>query len=179
MDIDQRLNSIRLPSAFFGPLVALSFNLWWFAAVYWRDQVALMLLGLWLVLCGLSPNRLRSLLLSLAFAAIGLSLELVLSLLGVYQFANQTLVPLWLIVLWLHFSFCLQHGFLFLCRLPLWQQSLAGAIAAAWSYFAAEALGAVELPFGYLSSLSLIAGAWALLLPLMLNISKYYWSHEP
>lgn len=105
----------------------------------------------------------------LGLAAIGVSLDALLTLSGVFVF-DQT--PWWLLLLWMGFVMTLGHSMRWLSRLRWWQLMLIGAVAGPSSYIAGWRLGAVTLPLGVWLSLLVLILLWALLLPLLVRCDQ-------
>ncbi|WP_335903127.1 DUF2878 domain-containing protein [Shewanella algae] len=101
-------------------------------------------------------------------AVIGIALDAMLHLGGVFEFDSPSLLlPLWLCCLWGHFAATLGVSLAWLRDLPKWQQVLFGAVGGAGSYLAAFRLEAVAWPLGQSATFSLLILIWSLLLPLL------------
>lgn len=100
-------------------------------------------------------------------AALGLGLDVLLALSGIYTF-DGALFPIWLVVLWLSFAHALHHALVFLRNWPVPVVALLGALTGPASYLLGHLLGAVDFPHGLLPTLVLLGLCWALLLPLTL-----------
>lgn len=101
-------------------------------------------------------------------AVIGIALDAMLHLGGVFEFDSPSrLLPLWLCCLWGHFAATLGVSLAWLRDLPRWQQAFFGAVGGAGSYLAAFRLEAVAWPLGQSATFSLLIFIWSLLLPLL------------
>ncbi|MCE2596184.1 DUF2878 domain-containing protein [Motilimonas cestriensis] len=154
-------------------LNALMFQLVWFAAILlqqdaWPYVSALLLLHFYL-----SPTRRQDLPLLIGVSFVGMLVDSALSLSGVFVFADQAILPVWLAFLWFHFAVALNHSLAWLRRLPLLLVALMGSISGPLSYLGGYRLGAVELPLGALSSALIIAVLWALALPAYVHFSVW------
>ena len=149
---------------------ALWFQTVWFFAVLGREAflpATLLMIALHLYLVS---NKSRELLQLSSVAAIGIGADAMLHITGVYQFAGNALVPLWLCGLWLAFATTMTRSLAFLGQRP-WLAAVAGAVALPLNYWAGQRLGAVT--FGYPLPVTLVAVAltWGILLPVMYRLS--------
>ncbi len=150
-------------------LNALLFQLGWFLCVFAAQQPWLLLgvplllaihLG-WVAGWHAEDRLLVSVLLS------GAALDSTLLQMGVLDFAGDSLLlPLWLAALWLLFGTTLNHCLAWSAR-PWWRASLLGACGGPLSYYAGAQLAGVGMPLGLWPSLLILAGCWAVLLPLL------------
>lgn len=155
---------------------ALWFNALWFQGIWFSTvwgqasllPVALALLAVHIFLVG---DRLAEIRQMACVGAIGIGADALLSATGVYQFADNALVPLWLCCLWLAFAAVLGRSLAYLSgRLLLC--GLAGAIAFPLNYWAGQRLGAVEFGYSVPVTLVILALVWGLLLPLMYRMTR-------
>jgi len=149
---------------------ALWFQTTWFFAVLGRDAMlpaTLSLIALHLVL---ARNTTRELLQLSSLAAIGISVDAILHGVGIYQFAGNVLVPLWLCGLWLAFATTLSRSLAFLGQRP-WLAALAGAVALPLNYWAGQRLGAVEFGYALPVTLVVISLTWGIMLPVLYRLT--------
>lgn len=146
----------------------LGFQLvWWSCVLLGNSAVPVVLVALALHLYFHSQPR-REAALVLVAACLGIVVDSALTLLGVFQFPNDTwLIPLWLIVLWFGFCATLRQGLNFLDGRYLVGAAL-GAIGGSTSYLSAAKLGAVELGLSWISTTVILTLIWALLMPTLL-----------
>jgi hypothetical protein len=149
---------------------AVLFQLAWFSAVIGRESFILVTTALLVVHFLVTPTVLKDVKGAGIIALIGILADSTLSALNIFDFAQQALIPVWLILLWLHLGAALPHGFAFMKKLKTWQVCLIGAVAGPVSYFAGFRLGAVELPYGVIISCGLLSLIWLLLLPVFVLI---------
>ncbi|MDX1301444.1 DUF2878 domain-containing protein [Photobacterium sp.] len=148
--------------------ITLGFNLYWLLAVWGQfDYIWLlivMLIGCWWTFRG-----------SWRFAIIagitGISMDMLLSYFGVYQFAGNAL-PLWLILLWLGFS-----SFVWLVRkviqnYPPYVLVIIGSIGGMISYWAGFRLEAVSWPLGIPVTVIILLVAWLVYFMILLVLLK-------
>lgn len=109
-------------------------------------------------------------LLSSVIGFIGLCVDCLLSIAGVFEFANNALIPLWLIVLWLGFPLTLRRGLKFLVRFPR-LSVLAGSVGGASSYWSGFAFGRVDFAYSTEMTLLILLFVWALLFPALMFLS--------
>jgi hypothetical protein len=149
----------------------LLFKISWIALVLFQDRgviPALVLIGM-KVLCW--PATPRMLAQSMIVLLSGIGMDLVLSSAGVFNF-GETLLPIWLAVLWLAFALTMPRGFAFIGRLhPLWQ-SLCGIFAGLAGYFAGYLVGAVDFDYSLPNTAVTISLCWAVFVPLQFFISR-------
>ncbi|MES2821059.1 MAG: DUF2878 domain-containing protein [Pseudomonadota bacterium] len=155
---------------------ALLFQLGWFACVLSPRYPVLLLVPLLAIavhLAWVSSWALEGKLLVSVFLA-GSALDTVLMHLGVFDFGEERLLlPLWLALLWLLLASTLNHCLAWTAK-PWWRASLLGAISAPLSYYGGAQLAGVGLPYGTWPTLALLAGIWALALPLMQAFAGFY-----
>lgn len=149
---------------------ALWFQTTWFFVVLGREAflpATLLMIALHLFLV---RNTRRELLLMSSVAAIGIGADAILHITGVYQFAGNALVPLWLCGLWLAFATTLTRSLAFLGQRP-WLAALAGAVALPLNYWAGQRLGAVTFGYSLPVTLVIVALTWGILLPALYRLS--------
>ncbi len=148
----------------------LAFELFWMLAVVGQNHpLALLgLVGLLLLQFALSDQRLGDLRV-LPLALIGIALDSLLTLTGVFEFDA---LPLWLALLWCGFILTLGHGLAWMRTRPIYQQWLLGALAGSTSYMSGWRMEAVALPLGWIPSTLLLALIWGALLPLLVQLDK-------
>ena len=133
--------------------------------------VALLIVGAWLLAASRPAALLQLIVLT---GVVGYSFDSWLSVLGLIQYhagsALAPLAPLWILALWLLFSTTLPTALRWL-QTQLRLASFLGAVAAPLAYYGAERLGALSLPSAW-PALSAQAAGWALLLPLLLQLSR-------
>ena len=154
-------------------LNALIFQLVWFAAILLQQEAWPYVSALLLLHFYLSPTRRQDLPLLVGVSLVGMLVDSALSLSGVFVFADQAVLPLWLAFIWFHFSVALNHSLAWLRRLPILLVAVIGSISGSLSYLAGYRLGAVELPLGALSSALIIGALWALALPAFVHFSVW------
>ncbi|MES2627163.1 MAG: DUF2878 family protein [Pseudomonadota bacterium] len=147
------------------------FKLSWVLLVWGQQSgcwpAILLLLGS-LALHPAASGALRSL---FAVALTGVLVDQLLTSAGLFVFSEKY-IPAWLIVLWLHFGLVLPQGLRFLAALPRWLQVATGALAGPLSYFAGQQLGAVDFGLSVYPTMLLLATVWAMLLPLLLELTN-------
>ena len=157
-------------------LNALLFQAGWFACVFaarepWLLAVAALALlahFLWVGRWAAEGRLVASVLIA------GSALDSFLLQLGVFDFgAERVLVPLWLALLWALLATTLNHCLAWTAR-PWWLGSLLGAVAGPLSYWAGASIAGVSLPLGSIPTLLLLAGLWALLMPVLHGFAALY-----
>ncbi len=151
---------------------ALWFQGLWFCTVLGRDAmlpvaVTLLLFHIWFSRD--YRNEVRQL---LVVGGLGMSVDAVLSYVGVFQFGGGALVPLWLCCLWLGFAAALGRSLAWLSRWGI-LASLVGAIAFPLNYWAGMRLGGVEFGYPLPVTLGVLALIWAFMLPVMFRVTAW------
>ncbi len=150
---------------------ALWFQATWFCCVIGREPwvpLALLSLALHFALVADRIGEFRRL---LPIALIGIAVDVVLTLTGVFVFDAAFIVPLWLVVLWWVFAAALYRSFAKIGQ-SLWLAAVLGGIAVPFNYRVGAELGAVSLPYGDMISIAVLVAVWSLLLPLLYRVSQ-------
>lgn len=111
----------------------------------------------------------------LPIALIGIVMDTLLSMLGVFEFSHT---PYWLALIWIGFVLSLGHSLNWLSHLPRLLLIPIGAIAGTLSYLAGWRLHAVELPLGWVQSSMILALSWAVIFPLLVVLNDYIRRHS-
>ena len=149
---------------------AVWFQATWFCCVLGREPwvpVALLSLALHFYLVSDRSLEFRRL---LPIAMVGIGVDVVLTLTGVFDFDSATIVPLWLILLWWVFAAALYRSFAKIGQ-SMWLAAVLGGIAVPFNYMVGAGLGAVSLPLGEMLSIAILVAIWIFLLPLLYRIS--------
>ena len=145
------------------------FQATWFCCVLGREPwvpLALLSLTLHFFLVedrGAEARRL------LPIAAAGITVDVLLTLAGVFDFGVATIVPLWLIVLWV-VAAAMYRSFAKIGQ-SLWLAAILGGVAVPFNYMVGAGLGAVSLPLGTTVSAVVLVAVWVALLPILYRIS--------
>lgn len=150
------------------------FQLVWFVAVFFTAQGELFLIFSLLLHFYLSPNRKQDLASLISISLIGGLADAGVSWLGFMVFSEGVLMPLWLLLLWAHFSVTLNHGMSWLNKIPLYLQVLFGGLFGPLSYYAGYKLGAVDFLPPEWRTLFILIVIWSTLLPVYLLLSRIY-----
>ena len=81
--------------------------------------------------------------------------------------------PVWIVTLWLGLSLTLNHSFRWLQHRP-WLSVVFSAIGSPLSYWAGVKLGAAELPSNPIPTLVIFGLSWAIVLPAILQLARYW-----
>lgn len=149
------------------------FQIIWLIAVVYRENTLLLLLISLALHFLLTPTRRCDLQGVVVITLLGSLADYLLSVCGVLIFANSTFIPLWLILLWSHFALSLNHGMLWLIKLPTYARILFGAIFGTLSYYAGAQLGSVTLGSNLLLSLFSLSVIWAVMLPVYIAVTSF------
>jgi hypothetical protein len=159
---------------YFPLLNALWFQLIWFAAILYQQQAIYLMLSSLLLHFLLSPHKLVDLKLMATVAGIGILCDGILSYSHVFIFPDQSLLPAWLGLLWLHFALALNYSLVWLNRFHYRIVAIIGLAAGAVNYFAAYKLGAVEFGYSVNVSLFIVAVIWMVSLPVYIIMQKRF-----
>ena len=146
------------------------FQATWFCCVLGREPwVPLALLSLTLHFF-LVEDRVAEARRLLPVAAAGITVDVLLTLAGVFDFGVVTIVPLWLVVLWWVFAAAMYRSFAKIGQ-SLWLAAILGGVAVPFNYMVGAGLGAVSLPLGTTVSAVVLVAVWVALLPILYRIS--------
>jgi hypothetical protein len=157
--------------------ITLGFNLYWLLAVWGQFDyiwlLIMMLVACWWIFRG-------SWRFAIIAAITGISMDVLLSYVGVYQF-EENVIPLWLILLWLGFA-----SFVWLLRNVIRNYSpyvlvVVGSIGGTISYWAGFRLEAVSWPMGIPVTVMITLLGWliySMILLLLLKLSVQRWGED-
>ncbi|UJF18361.1 DUF2878 family protein [Vibrio sp. SS-MA-C1-2] len=169
-DINQWVNPV------FPFLNAVWFQGVWFIAVLAPETSALLFLFSIFLHLTLSYYFLgawrRDILVMLLVASIGILIDATLAQLGYFTFYSQQIMPLFLVMIWLHFAIALNYSLVWLNRLPMIWLALLGAVVGSANYFAASKLGAVSFDKGVGITLTIVGTIWLISLVLFMMIQR-------
>ncbi|KAB2825860.1 DUF2878 domain-containing protein [Aliivibrio finisterrensis] len=157
---------------YFPIINAVWFQLVWFSVILYQQQAIPFLLVSILLHLFVSPTRKIDFCLLILISLLGVFGDVLLSFAGVYQFANNALIPVWLILLWCHFGFAINHSLGWLSRFHLGLVALIGAIAGPLNYLAGHRFGVVDFSYSYQITLFIIGVIWAVNLPVFILIQR-------
>ena len=153
-------------------LNVIGFNLIWFGLVYWGNMfIPLAVLALTLHLRFLSTNK-NEVKLIFAITIIGIIVDSLLKLTGVFMFYESVQIPFWLITLWACFAATICHSLSFLNSSKTRQLLIGGALSPL-SYIAGEKLDAVEFGQSMLDTYMILAVIWAVLFLLFFKLKSF------
>ena len=145
----------------------------WFSAALLRDNSIVVMVFLLAVHAYLTPKRQVDLYTVMLILPIGIASELLLISSGLLSYQSGLLLPVWMVLLWIHLSLSLNHSLLWMQKIPVIWQSLLAALAGAGSYAAATNFEAIHLHESQVASLLIIAAIWAVQFPLMMKVAKH------
>ncbi len=156
-------------------IISVWFQLLWFLAVLGQQdfQIPLLLLVaisyLWLFQKGKQYVAQ-----ALGLACLGIIVDSFNQLLGIFQFQTN-LIPLWLLGLWMIFSWYANLIAMKLTQFPFILVVIIGALGGALSYFAGWRLGAVSWPYSPAFTFGVVAIEWALITGLIVKSCCNKW----
>jgi hypothetical protein len=156
------------------PFNLIANNLIWIGCVIGREQTIWLIGPAVIVYVAILVNTQTVKFYQIAIPAmIGISVDSVLTLLGIYQFENTSLIlPLWLIILWIAFSTTLTSSLHMLGKNKIIAVAI-GSIGMPINYLAGERLGAVYFGQSHLVTISLLCILWAICLPLLYHATEF------
>lgn len=149
----------------------ISFQSAWLIAVNMQQQGLLILSFILVSHFLFSQHRSRDLLSLVCITLVGCLFDLSISYLGIFSFKEGQLLPFWLIFLWANFALTFYYSMAWLARLPILLQAILGGIFGTLSYYSAFKLGAVEYPFGEMTTIICLILIWSVTLPVYIFIS--------
>ncbi len=145
------------------------YQLTWFTAVLGGTAYGWLLALLMFMHLVLVSSWRRELALMATVAALGCSMDALLSAAGYFQFVESRWlpIPLWHVAIWLGFAGTLRHSMAFMVGRPR-LMTFAAAIFAPLTYLAAQRFGAVEFPLGDFPTAIVIGLSWLTVTPLLI-----------
>ncbi|WP_286269402.1 DUF2878 domain-containing protein [Thalassotalea hakodatensis] len=148
------------------------FNLLWLALVIYGNA-AIILALLWLGAFAWNKKLTRhEFYLAAVITFLGISIDNILTVLGIFRFPNETFIPYWLIVLWACFS-CLLLRAPQQLKTTRWLQVTLPMFFAPLSYFVGFQLSAVKFAWGVLPTMLLLSVIWPLFIMLAFSLENY------
>lgn len=142
-------------------IMAIAFDLYWTLVVLFRERGLIIWLGLAIVAClMLSPARRVS---ALLLAAAGSVLDALWALTGLIAFTGESLMPLWMVALWLMFATVWTH-LTTITTLPGWALTLLATLGGPVAYLIGERLGAIVFLEPTFIVVSWLAPGWLVLM---------------
>ena len=168
----QQINKLRAYGIIDKPWFnALWFQLTWFSCVIGRESwlgASFALIGLHFLLASAPRKELYNL---TPIIAVGVAVDALLSAVGVFDFGS-TLIPMWLIVLWIAFATTITRAFAFFEQRPLMAAGV-GALGVPFNYAIGAKLGAVNLPLEPMFTAVVLICVWGLLFPSLFRIAAH------
>lgn len=145
----------------------------WIALVLFQDAGVLPALACILLKLLCWPATPRMLAHSVGVLLAGVAMDLLLSALGVFRF-DTTLMPSWLVVLWLAFALTVPRGFVIIGRLRPLLQGVCGMLGGLIGYLGGYLAGSVS--FGYDLAITgvVIALCWGCFVPLVFYAGRRF-----
>ncbi|WP_394129651.1 DUF2878 domain-containing protein [Shewanella maritima] len=153
---------------------AASFQLVWWLGVLYDNQYLWLSTTVIAVHVLLSKQKQVDVITLLACAIIGISIDGMLVLSGVFHFAQS---PIWLMCLWCIFALSLNYSLAAFKRLPTLLQATLGGVFGALSYIAGAKFEAVSFPLDLFLTSILLFLIWSALFPVLLFISSWVSHH--
>lgn len=154
---------------------AIGFQAVWWGSILLGDTAAFAVIALLVLHFAFHSQPMVEAGAVVASGVVGFSVDLMLTMAGVFTFPTAYLTlalpPVWLLLLWFAFSATLRNSLSVLRKYRV-LASVLGAITGASTYIAAAKLGAVELSFGYLATFLLLLPVWAVLFPCLLILTE-------
>ena len=151
---------------------AIWFQSTWFSAVFGQNDLLPLTIALVLLHFLITENVVSEIRHTFLIGGIGISVDSVLSICGVFNFNNDALLPFWMCTLWIAFSTTLTRSLSFLSYRPILAIIL-GALIVPLNYGVGERVGAVEFGLDTEYTFLTLSIIWAVLLPSLYRISSY------
>jgi hypothetical protein len=146
----------------------VSFQLMWLSLIWGGNAWLAISLTILALHFALTPSRLDDFKV-LPLALVGFAIDLLITQFGFFSFTGW---PLWLLVLWMAFILNLGHSMRFLRKFKLVFLVCFSAVGGTYAYWVSWKLGAVELPYGALTSLAIVALNWGIFLPICVKLDR-------
>ena len=150
----------------------LWFQSTWFSAVLGQNDLLPLTITLVVLHFLITENVVSEIRHAFLIGGIGISVDSVLSICGVFNFNNDALLPFWMCALWIAFSTTLTRSLSFLSYRPILAIIL-GALIVPLNYGVGERVGAVEFGLDTQYTFLTLSIIWAVLLPSLYRISSY------
>ena len=151
---------------------AIWFQSTWFSAVLGQNDLLPLTIALVVLHFLITENFVSEIRHAFLIGGIGISVDSVLSICGVFNFNNDALLPFWMCTLWIAFSTTLTRSLSFLSYRPILAIIL-GALIVPLNYGVGERVGAVEFGLDTQYTFLTLSIIWAVLLPSLYRISSY------
>lgn len=142
-------------------LLAVAFDLYWALVVVFREQGLIIWFALAILACLLLPSTYRFY--ALALAAAGSLLDAVWALTGLIAFTGESVMPLWMVALWLMFA-TVWTQLTRTTTLPGWLLTLLAAAGGPVAYLFGERLGGITFLEPTFIVVSWMAPGWLVLM---------------
>ncbi|ENA0612204.1 DUF2878 domain-containing protein [Enterobacter bugandensis] len=142
-------------------LMAIGFDLYWTLVVLFRERGLIVWLALAVLACLMLPPARRPYAILLAVA--GSLLDAVWAMTGLIAFAGASLMPLWMVALWLMFA-TVWTQLTRTTTLPGWLLTLLATAGGPVAYLIGERLGAIEFLEPTFIVVSWMAPGWLVLM---------------
>lgn len=142
-------------------LLAIAFDVYWTLVVLFRERGVLLWLGLALLVCLLLKpmQRIHAILLALA----GSTLDATWAVTGLLRFSGDSILPLWMVALWLMFS-SVWNLLTEKTALPGWLLVVVATVGGPMAWYISEHLGAIVFLAPTFIVLSSMALGWLVLM---------------
>lgn len=142
-------------------LLAVAFDLYWALVVLFREQGLIIWLALAILACLLLPPAYRFN--AIGLAAAGSLLDALWALTGLIAFTGESLMPLWMVALWLMFA-TVWTQLTRTTTLPGWLLTLLAAAGGPVAYLFGERLGGITFLEPTFIVVSWMAPGWLVLM---------------
>lgn len=155
-------------------LISIWFQALWFIAVLGRkDEQALLLLLIGLTIAISFKVSKWPMSKMLVLVGIGICVDQLNIVFNVLNFGGATVIPVWLVGLWLAFQWYAVYLLPVVKRLSIFAVMAICAVGGSASYFAGMKFGAVEWPLDTAVTLAILGCEWALLSLIIVKVHGY------
>jgi len=152
----------------------IGFNIAWFGLILLENRfipVVLLWIALHLYFC---KQRVSEIKLIVSVSIIGITIDSILLFFDVFQFKDQLVIPLWLMMLWVAFAATMAHSLQFLSRSKI-LQLIVGSIFPPLSYIAGESLTSMTFRFEVFTTYLILAAIWSILMVLFFQLKRTFY----
>jgi hypothetical protein len=145
----------------------------WFSAAILRDQAFWIMIPLLVLHFYFSPCKRDDLKLILLLLPLGMVVELILILTELVRYSSALVLPIWMVLLWLHLILSFNHSLKWLQTTYGGLVFVMGGVAGACSYAAASNFGAMQIASPRIYNLIVIALMWSVIVLISTRVAKY------
>lgn len=151
----------------------VGFQVAWFSAALLRDQALWLMIPLLALHFYFSPSKRSDLKLVMYLLPLGLLAEALLLLTGIVSYNSALMLPIWMVLIWVHLIVSCNHSLKWLQTSPAILVGVLGGVAGSSSYIAAGKLGAMQIAAPEITNIAIIGVLWTAIILIMTQVAKY------